>query len=71
MHEPTFPTRRKKVLQGVTPPWEQVGPVWQLRVGDYRVFYDVIEDELIVWIRALRWKGPRTTEEVLYPEDRR
>lgn len=68
-YEPALVTRRKKVLQGIEPPWEHVGPVWQLRIGDYRVFYDLFEDERAVWIRALRWKGPRTTEEILSPED--
>lgn len=64
-HEPTVGTRRRKLLQGIDPPWDQVGPVWQLRVGDYRVFYDVLEEEKLVWVRAVRRKGSMTTDEAL------
>jgi mRNA-degrading endonuclease RelE of RelBE toxin-antitoxin system len=65
-HEPTRQTRNKKLLVGLTPPWEQVEPVWQLRIGEYRVFYDVNPTELIVVVRAIRHKPPhRTTEEIL------
>lgn len=44
-HEPTRRTRNRKVLVGLVPPWEHVEPVWQLRFGEYRVFYDVNEEE--------------------------
>jgi mRNA-degrading endonuclease RelE of RelBE toxin-antitoxin system len=37
----------------------------QLRVGDYRVFYDVDEAENQVVIRHIRRKGQRTTGEIL------
>ena len=42
-NEPDHPTRhRKKLADNVLAPWE-------LRVGDYRVFYDVhSEDELVI-----------------------
>lgn len=41
-------------------------PVWELRVGEYRVFYDVDEATAIVYIRAIRHKPPhKTTEEIL------
>ena len=64
-NQPTQPTRNKKVLRGLTPPWEHVQPVWQLRVGEYRVFYDVDETALQVTIRAIRHKPPhKTTEEI-------
>jgi mRNA-degrading endonuclease RelE of RelBE toxin-antitoxin system len=36
-HEPTLPTRRRKVLRP-----NPVAP-WQLRIDDIRVFYDVWE----------------------------
>jgi mRNA-degrading endonuclease RelE of RelBE toxin-antitoxin system len=39
--------------------------VWQLRVGDFRVFYDVDEDREQVIIRAIRRKGRRSTKEIL------
>jgi mRNA-degrading endonuclease RelE of RelBE toxin-antitoxin system len=40
-YEPTRKTRKRKILVGLVPPWEHIEPVWELRVGEYRVFYDV------------------------------
>ncbi len=65
-HRPTQATRNKKVIVGLKPPWEHEEPVWELRVGKYRVFYDVDEQEQRVTIRAVRQKPPhQTTEDVL------
>jgi mRNA-degrading endonuclease RelE of RelBE toxin-antitoxin system len=65
-HEPNRPTRNRKVLVGLVPPWEHVEPVWELRVGEYRVFYDVDEAESTVVIRAIRHKpAHRTMEDIL------
>jgi mRNA-degrading endonuclease RelE of RelBE toxin-antitoxin system len=66
-HEPTRQTRNKKKLVGLLiPPWKYVEPVWELRVGAYRVFYDVEEETGVVMIRAIRYKPPhKTTEEIL------
>jgi hypothetical protein len=33
-HQPTGTTRNKKLLPGLTPPWDAALPVWELRVGD-------------------------------------
>jgi len=44
---------------------EAVRPVWQLRVGDFRVFYDVDEQQQEVIVRAIRRKGSKTTKEIL------
>ncbi len=64
--EPIKPSRNRKVLIGLVPPWTAEPPVWELRVGDYRVFYDVADDERVVYIRAIREKpAGRTTEEIL------
>jgi mRNA-degrading endonuclease RelE of RelBE toxin-antitoxin system len=63
--EPTRPTRRRKMLRGLIPPWDQVRPIWQLRVGDFRVFYDVDEERHEVIVRAIRRKGTNTTEDIL------
>jgi mRNA-degrading endonuclease RelE of RelBE toxin-antitoxin system len=65
-HEPARRTRNRKILIGLVPPWDHEGPVWQLRVGEFRVFYDVSESSSEVVIRAIRHK-PRhiTTEEIL------
>ena len=65
-HEPTRQTRNRKILPGLIPPWEQVEPVWELRVGEYRVFYDVSEVAAVVMVRAIRHKPPhQTTEDIL------
>ena len=65
-HEPTRQTRNKKMLIGLAPPWEHIEPVWELRIGEYRVFYDVDEEASVVVIRAIRHKPPhKTTEDIL------
>lgn len=65
-HEPTAKTRNKKILVGLVPPWDHQPPVWELRVGEFRVFYDVeIEAEKVI-VRAIRHKPPhKTTEDIL------
>ena len=62
---PLAPTRKRKPLVGLIPPWDQVRPVWELRVGEYRVFYDVDEDASVVIVQAIRQKGRKTTKDVL------
>ncbi len=64
--EPTRLTKHIKQLRRLVPPFEAVPPIWQLRSGDYRVFYDVDEAEQRVFVRALRRKPPhRRTEDIL------
>jgi len=64
--QPTVQTQNRKILVGLIPPWEHVEPIWQLRIGEYRAFYDVDEELLKVVIRAIRHKPPHhTTEEIL------
>lgn len=64
--DPCVETRNRKALVNLIPPFEAVPPVWELGVGDCRIFYDVDEDKGIVCVRAVRRK-PRhkTTEEIL------
>ncbi len=65
-HEPTAPAKNRKLLVNLIPPWDAVSPIWELRVGEYRVFYDVSEEERTVFIRAIRRKPPgKRTEEIL------
>jgi mRNA-degrading endonuclease RelE of RelBE toxin-antitoxin system len=64
-YEPAEANRGKKILSGLVAPWEQVRPVWQLRVGDLRVFYDVDEAGRVVIVRAVRRKERKRTEEIL------
>jgi len=65
-HQPTSAARNKKVITGLIPPWEHDPPLWELRIGEFRVFYDVDEETAKVMIRAVRRKPPhKTTEEIL------
>lgn len=65
-HVPARETRRRKILHGLAPPFEADPPIWELRIGDYRVFYDVDEIGRIVYIRAVRHKPThRATEDIL------
>ena len=65
-HEATRQTRNRKIVVGLVPPWDHVDPVWELRMGEYRVFYDVDEAEATVIVRAIRHKPPhKRTEEIL------
>ena len=65
-HEPVQATKRKKIVRGLKPPWEHAEPVWELRVGEFRVLYDVNEAASQVTVRAVRHKpAHKTTEEIL------
>jgi len=67
IYEPARETRNKKMLVGLVPPWDYIEPAWELRVGEYRVFYDVDEKTLTATIRAIRFKPPdKTTEDILW-----
>jgi mRNA-degrading endonuclease RelE of RelBE toxin-antitoxin system len=66
IHEPTIETGHRKKLIEVEPSFEHEPPLWELRVGEFRVFYDVNESDSVVVVRAVREKPPHaTTEEVL------
>lgn len=66
MHQPTQPTRNRKPLVGLVPPWQHEDPTWELRIGKHRVFYDVDEPAGRVTIRAVREKPlHKTTDEIL------
>ena len=64
-HQPLTPSRHRKPLIGLEPPWDQLRPVWQLTVEPYRIFYDADPDDRHVMIQAVRAKGRKTTEEIL------
>ena len=63
-HEPDTRTRNRKLLENLIPPWQPVAPIWELRVGEYRVFYDVSPTESVVYVRAVRRKrrGAKTED---------
>jgi mRNA-degrading endonuclease RelE of RelBE toxin-antitoxin system len=63
--EPTVRARNRKPLLGLIPSFFHVPPIWELRVGEFRVFYDVDEAEQVVRVRAVRRKTPeQPTEDV-------
>jgi mRNA-degrading endonuclease RelE of RelBE toxin-antitoxin system len=63
---PETPTKNRKLLENLIPPWESVPPIWELRVGEYRVFYDVDRTESVVYVRAIRRKRRQAkTEDIL------
>ena len=65
-HAPLVETKQRKLLHNLVPPFEAVPPIWQLRVGEFRVFYDVNEEERQVYVRAIRRKPAHlNTEEIL------
>jgi len=65
-HTPNVATTQRKLLRNLAPPFEAIPPIWQLRVGGFRVFYDVEEETHRVYVRAIRRKpAHRHTEEIL------
>ena len=58
-YQPTVATRNRKQLDTLVPNFEHMPPIWELRLNDYRVFYDVDEDNRIVYVRAVRRKHPQ------------
>jgi mRNA interferase RelE/StbE len=50
-HEPVLPTRARKLLR------ENPLADWELRVGEYRVFYEVLNDQDCVMILAIGIKS--------------
>jgi mRNA-degrading endonuclease RelE of RelBE toxin-antitoxin system len=63
MHEPNVETKNRKVLAGFQSDFEHHEPVWELCVGQYRVYYDVSEESMTVVVRAVREKPPHVTTE--------
>lgn len=52
----------KKPFRKLKPPVQfyQFTAQYRIRIGDYRVLYDVDDERRIVWILALRRRGKRT-----------
>jgi len=66
-HQPTVATKNRKRLDAAVPDFEHVPPIWELRVGDYRAFYDVDDTTRTVYIRAVREKRHgQTTEDIIH-----
>jgi mRNA-degrading endonuclease RelE of RelBE toxin-antitoxin system len=63
---PCRQTKNRKLLENAPATFEHEPPLWELRVGSFRVFYDVDEADQVVFIRAVREKPPHAeTEDVL------
>ena len=68
--QPTEVTKNRKRLDSAAPDFDHVAPIWELRVGEFRVFYDVEESAQIVFVRAVRRKQQdQTTEDVIGERD--
>ncbi len=65
VHPPNVETRDRKLLLHLIPPFEAVPPIWELRIGEYRIFYDVNQEDRTVYVRAIRHQPTgKTVEEI-------
>ena len=65
-HQATTPTRHRKILQVTDASFAFDPPLWELRIGDSRVFFDVDDAAKVVTVRPVRRNAPdQTTEDVL------
>jgi mRNA-degrading endonuclease RelE of RelBE toxin-antitoxin system len=73
MHQPTVETRNRKLLAidpDIDPDFAYEPPIWELRIDEFRVFYDVNDSEQAVTVRAVRRKRyGQTTEEIIHERD--
>lgn len=64
--EPTRVSKNRKCLEGLVAGFEYEPPLWELRVQEWRIFYDVDDEEKKIIIRAVRRKPPEaSTEEIV------
>lgn len=63
-HEPQRTSKNCKILEPLVTGFIYDPPLWELRAGDWRIFYDVNVEEKTVVVRAVRKKpkGKRTEE---------
>src|SRR3989338_2215402 len=63
-HDPEKTTKNRKCLRSAADGFQYEPPLWEFRVGEWRIFYDV-EDRNVI-IRAFRMKPPgKKTEDIL------
>lgn len=63
-------TQGRKCLGGEPANFSYTWPLWELKVGEFRVFYEVDADEELAFVHAVRRKPPhKTTAEVLNEAD--
>ena len=66
LHEPGAGSRKRKMLGELETGFAYDPPLWELKVGELRVFYNVNEATRTVHIRSVRFKPPgKTTAEVV------
>lgn len=64
--QPDVETKNCKALHGLKVPWDQVGETRELKVDEYRVFFEIETGKQNVVINAIRHKPPHmTTEDIL------
>ena len=65
-YEPSRQTKNQKILENLIPPFESIPPIREIKIREYRVFYDIDEEGKKVYVRAVRKKPPhQTTEDIL------
>jgi hypothetical protein len=62
------PSRR--LLRHESSAGQPVAPIWELRVGEYRVINDVSVDESVVYVRAVRKNDTEPGLRILYENGR-
>ena len=67
--KPDQQTRNRKPLFGLAPPSLGIVPVWELRIGDFRVFYDIDVEGLVVTVQAIRLNRQTGQRRIFYGED--
>lgn len=55
-HEPEKVSKNCKLLEPLVASFEYDPPLWELRVGEWRIFYDVQKEDKRVVVRAVRKK---------------
>jgi mRNA-degrading endonuclease RelE of RelBE toxin-antitoxin system len=64
--EPCKSSKNCKKLEPLVAQFAYEPPLWELRIGEWRVFYDVDEEAKKVFIRAVRKKPKgKKTEEIV------
>ena len=65
-HQADVPSKNRKPLEAAAAGFDFDPPLWELRVGEWRVFYDIDQEEMLVHIRTIRRKPPeKRTEDIL------
>ena len=65
-YEPNVETRNRKPLGYIPTEWDISNELWELRVGEFRVFYEFELNEKIVMVHGVREKPPhKTTGDIL------